>query len=215
MQRPSRHGATGCRLIQAGATLGSAGVSQQAFEHEMGVRVGRIMPARVAPSSEIPIDGAGACDQVHEGYRLVGRPVRPRRSLCHCISRTNSVVLHFLWTRARTTNGQPGRSVVGPGWHQLGVSNCSFVTVTAVQVHAPSFNLRRTVAVPASMAATNKYLAQTNKFGERGRATKKRDRQFLWCTPVTVSCDRTCAADCCRRAASPSPWQRRTNVWRR
>jgi hypothetical protein len=70
-------------------------------------------------------------------------------------------------------NGQPGRSVVGPGWRQLGVSNCSLVTVTAVQVHAPSFNLRRTVAVPASMAATNKYLAQTNKFGERGRATKK------------------------------------------
>ena len=44
----------------------------------MGVRVGRIMPARVTPSSEIPIDGAGACDQVHDG-RLVGRPIRVKR----------------------------------------------------------------------------------------------------------------------------------------
>jgi hypothetical protein len=32
-------------------------------------------------------------------------------------------------------NGQPGRSVVGPGWLQLGVSNCSLVTRTAVWVH--------------------------------------------------------------------------------
>jgi hypothetical protein len=32
-------------------------------------------------------------------------------------------------------NGQPGRSVVGPGWLQLGVSNCSFVTRTGVWVH--------------------------------------------------------------------------------
>ena len=78
--------------MQAGAALGSAGVSQQAFEHEMGVRVGRIMPARVTPSSEIPIDSAGACDQVHDGYRLVGRPVRvmrmrgvhPTLTLSHC-----------------------------------------------------------------------------------------------------------------------------------
>jgi hypothetical protein len=44
----------------------------------MGVRVGGIVPARVAPSSEIPIDGAGACDQVHDG-RLVGRPIRVER----------------------------------------------------------------------------------------------------------------------------------------
>ena len=88
------------------------------------------------------LDGAGACDQIHDGRRLVGRPVRPRRSLCHCISGTNSVVLHFLWTRARTTNGQPGRSVVGPGWLQLGVSNCSFVTRTGVWVHRASFDFR-------------------------------------------------------------------------
>src|SRR5215475_15772521 len=32
-------------------------------------------------------------------------------------------------------NGQPGHSGVGPGWLQLGVSNCPLVTPTAVSVH--------------------------------------------------------------------------------
>ena len=119
--------ATKCRSMQAGAALGSAGVSQQAFEHEMGVRVGRIMPARVTPSSEIPIDGAGACDQVHDG-RLVGRPIRVKRmrgvfphlALRHCISKPITCGHH--------PNGQPGHSVVGPGQAPIGVGNCSFVT---------------------------------------------------------------------------------------
>ena len=78
--------------MQAGAALGSAGVSQQAFEHETGVCVGGVMPARVTPSSEIPIEGAGLVDQVHDGCRLVGRPVRvermrgvhPTLTLSHC-----------------------------------------------------------------------------------------------------------------------------------
>jgi hypothetical protein len=54
-----------CWSIQAGAALASAGVSQQAFEHETGVWVDGVMPAHVTPSREIPIDGAGSGDQVH------------------------------------------------------------------------------------------------------------------------------------------------------
>ena len=126
-ERPSRHWRDRVGSMQAGAALGSAGVSQQAFEHEMGVRVGRIMPARVTPSSEIPIDGAGACDQVHDG-RLVGRPIRVKRmrgvfphlGLRHCISKPITCGHH--------PNGQPGHGVVGPGLAPIGVGNCSFVT---------------------------------------------------------------------------------------
>jgi hypothetical protein len=38
-------------------------------------------------------------------------------------------------------NGQPGHGVVGPGWLQLGVSNCPFVTRTAVWVHCAGIRL--------------------------------------------------------------------------
>jgi hypothetical protein len=38
------------------------GVSKQAFKHATGVRVAGVIPARVTPSSELPIDGAGSGD---------------------------------------------------------------------------------------------------------------------------------------------------------
>jgi hypothetical protein len=41
----------------------------------------------------------------------------------------------------RMINGQPGHGVVGPGWLQLGVSNCPFVTRTAVWVHCAGIRL--------------------------------------------------------------------------
>jgi len=54
------HGA-GRPSMQAGAALGS-GVSQQAFKHAAGRRVAGVIPARVTPSTKIPIDSAGFGD---------------------------------------------------------------------------------------------------------------------------------------------------------
>ena len=47
--------------MQADAPLASC-VSQQAFKHETGIRVARVMAARVAPISKIPINGTGFGD---------------------------------------------------------------------------------------------------------------------------------------------------------
>jgi hypothetical protein len=66
--------------MQAGAPL-APGVSQQAFKHGTGIRVARVIAARVTPASEIPLDGAGSGDQVREADRLVGRPVHVERAL--------------------------------------------------------------------------------------------------------------------------------------
>jgi len=49
------------RSMQSGAALGY-GVSQQAFKHAAGRRIGGVMPARITPSIKIPIDGAGFSD---------------------------------------------------------------------------------------------------------------------------------------------------------
>jgi hypothetical protein len=48
---------------------------------------------------------------------------------------------HSALVGTRIINGQPGHSVVGPGWLQLGISNCPFVTRTAVWVHCAGIRL--------------------------------------------------------------------------
>ena len=117
-ERPSRHWRDRVGSMQARAALGSAGVSQQAFEHETGVRVGGVMPARVTPSSEIPIDGAGACDQVHDGADWWGG--QSASSECAGSSHVLGFVIvsprpSSICARGMHPNGQPGHSVVGPG----------------------------------------------------------------------------------------------------
>ena len=57
--------------MQASAAL-APGISQQAFKHAAGSRVAGVIPARVTPSTKIPIDGAGFSDKVRNSYRLSG-----------------------------------------------------------------------------------------------------------------------------------------------
>jgi hypothetical protein len=118
--------------MQADAPLASC-VSQQAFKHATGIRVAGVIPAHVAPSSKIPIDGAGFGHQVRNGDRLARRPVHVKRAL---------EVAHVLGFVSCAHGAQPGDSVVGPGWLQIGVRNCQFVTRTRIWVHPRPFDFR-------------------------------------------------------------------------
>jgi hypothetical protein len=106
------------------------------------------MPARVTPSSEIPTTARAHATRsmiwwggqsAHVVVFVIVSP-GPVRSCCIFCGHTPA-----------RPNGQPGRSVVGPGWLQLGVSNCLFVTRTGGWVHLASFDFRcmRTEAVRA------------------------------------------------------------------
>jgi hypothetical protein len=46
------------RSVQAGAAL-APGISQQAIKHPANIEIAGVIPGRVTPISEIPIDGAG------------------------------------------------------------------------------------------------------------------------------------------------------------
>src|SRR5262245_51169540 len=66
--------------MQRGAALAS-GVSQQAVEEEAGIRIAGVIPARIAPTGKIPFGRASFGNQVLNGHRLLGRPVRVKRGL--------------------------------------------------------------------------------------------------------------------------------------
>jgi hypothetical protein len=80
--------------MQAGAPL-APGIHEQAFKKETGIGVGCVIPARVTPPGEIPIDRAGFGDEVRKGCVKRAREVRPGFMLSHCMSEAKFVVPRF------------------------------------------------------------------------------------------------------------------------
>jgi hypothetical protein len=129
----------GCRddrSIQAGTAL-ALGVSQQAFKHATGIRVAGVTAAHVTPVVEVPIDRASFGDHLQRvtGLRGGQSASSERARSAHVLGFV--IVSSRLIRSAHSSgtappNGQPGHTVVGPGWLQLGVSNRRFVTPGAV-----------------------------------------------------------------------------------
>jgi hypothetical protein len=87
-------------------------------------------------------------------------------------------------------------SVVGPGWLQLGVSNCPFVTRTAVWVHCAGIRL--------SLEHRRPPARLRRRIGRRQGpfASRMEGRRGPSSSSLTA------------RQGKLPPWQRGTNVWR-
>jgi len=86
-----------------------------------------------------------ASDEVEQGavdsdLFIIGQFVHGSGSLVSFCSGKDAQK-HSALVGTRIINGQPGHSVVGPGWLQLRVSNCPFVTRPAVRVHCAGIRL--------------------------------------------------------------------------
>jgi hypothetical protein len=99
------------RSIQARAALAS-GISQQAFKKETDIGVACVIPARVTPTSKIPIEGSGSGDEVRKGCVKRPREVRPCLRLRHGICQ-------MLWARRHGENIRLADGVTEPTFTTL------------------------------------------------------------------------------------------------